>query len=317
MDRAEGALRIAEQGLREARTLRSELLKFTSAKPITSLFLNDDGDLVAVLADGSIRTIGNLKGPPGDPGEKGDKGEPGEAVAGAKGDKGDPGPPGIQGEQGSVGPRGMEGARGTQGERGAQGERGMRGERGEKGERGLEGPQGKLLSVKPFEREKVYYAGEVVTHEGSTYQALRDTGQNVSHGDWACLAHAGRDGADGKPPNVCGTYDANMRYARLDIVALDGAAFIARIDHPGICPGDDWQLISRQGKPGRRGENGERGIRGEKGEKGESGKDAIVPRFVSSEIDKNYNLIVSRSDGSREIIPLRAAFEHYHSETSE
>ena len=69
-----------------------------------------------------------------------------------------------------------------------------------------------------------------------------------------CLARAGGDGCDGRSPIVCGTYDARVKYERLDIVALGGAAFMARRDNPGICPGDGWQLFSRQGQQGRRGE---------------------------------------------------------------
>ena len=61
----------------------------------------------------------------------------------------------------------------------------------------------------------------------------------------------------------------NERYAKLDIVVCDGAAFIARRDSPGIIGvGDGWQMMSRQGKPGRKGDIGERGPRGEKGEPG-------------------------------------------------
>ena len=90
MDRAEGALRVAEHSLHETRTLRAELLKFTNAKPITSLYLDDDGDLVAVLADSSIRTIGNLRGPAGHDGKDGEigpagpAGEPGESIVGER-----------------------------------------------------------------------------------------------------------------------------------------------------------------------------------------------------------------------------------------
>lgn len=69
-------------------------------------------------------------------------------------------------------------------------------------------------------------------------------------------------------PNVCGTYTVDETYRKLDIVAFDGAAFIAKRDNPGICPGDGWQLISRQGKVGRRGEKGATGERGPKGNEG-------------------------------------------------
>lgn len=58
--------------------------------------------------------------------------------------------------------------------------------------------------------------------------------------DWICVAPAGRDGHHGRTPIVCGTYDAREKYQRLDIVASDGAAFIAKRDDPGICPDDGW-----------------------------------------------------------------------------
>ena len=42
----------------------------------------------------------------------------------------------------------------------------------------------------------VTYAAEVRTHNGATYQALRDTGTEPGSDDWICLASAGRDGRD-------------------------------------------------------------------------------------------------------------------------
>jgi len=129
-----------------------------------------------------------------------------------------------------------------------------------------------------------------------------------THSDWVCLARAGRDGLT---PTIRGTYDAYGTYNKLDIVASDGASFVATRDDPGLCPGDGWQLLSRQGKPGRRGEDGAIGPRGERGEEGPP---AVVPKFVSSEIDENYNLIIVRSDDSREVIALRPAFERYYAE---
>ena len=127
-------------------------------------------------------------------------------------------------------------------------------------------------------------------------------------------AFAVEDGLDGRSPDIRGTYDANESYAKLDVVALDGAAFIAKHDNPGVCPGNGWQLMSKQGRQGRPGQPGERGIRGEKGEKGDPSEPG--PRSVSSELDDNYNLIRTMSDGSRDVIPLRAAFEKYHREVS-
>jgi hypothetical protein len=183
---------------------------------------------------------------------------------------------------------------------------------GAAGAAGPPGPPGKLSIAKQFEPDKVNYEGDVVVHNGATYQALRDTGHDVSHADWICLAKAGRDGRDGSTPKVRGTYDVHERYAKLDIVALDGAAFIAKHDDPGICPGDGWQMMSRQGKAGRPGCPGERGPRGEKGD---AGPPAVVPQLIGAKVDEKYNLIRVLSDGSKEVLPLRRAFEQFHQET--
>jgi hypothetical protein len=181
------------------------------------------------------------------------------------------------------------------------------------GPQGPPGKDGKLPIVKVFQKDTVYYTGDVVICDGSTYQALRDTGQNVNHVDWICLARAGRNGSDGRSPNVRGAYDAREKYEWLDVVALDGAGFIARHDNPGICPGDGWQASSRQGRPGRPGEAGERGPRGEKGEKGEPG--ATV---VSWQLDRQrYRISPLMSDGKvGPILELRGLFEQFLSETS-
>jgi hypothetical protein len=176
-------------------------------------------------------------------------------------------------------------------------------------EQRLKAVPGKLPCVKDYAADHVHYEANLVTHAGALWQARCDTVHAPPHGDWACLARAGRDGSDGRSPKVRGTYDAHASYERLDVVALDGAAFIARRDNPGLCPGDGWQLLSRQGRPGRKGERGDPGPRGMPGEPG--------ARFVNSKIDENYNLTILRADNSLEIIPLREAFERYHRETSE
>jgi hypothetical protein len=48
-------------------------------------------------------------------------------------------------------------------------------------------------------------------------------------------------------PTIRGTYDVREDYKMLDIVAMDGGAFIAKHHNPSICPGDGWQLLSPQG----------------------------------------------------------------------
>src|SRR5262249_40064510 len=143
------------------------------------------------------------------------------------------------------------GPQGPPGERGEPGIPGARGEPGDKGEKGDSGPAGKLPIVKAYQLEAVHYAGEVVVHEGATYQALRDTGRAPPHSDdWICLASAGRDGVDGLSPHVRGKFNPRASYKRLDIVAADKGSFIARCDDPGPCPGDGWRMITAHGARG-------------------------------------------------------------------
>lgn len=168
---------------------------------------------------------------------------------------GEPGPPGPPGES-------IAGLPGERGEKGDPGQS-ITGPPGESivGPTGPAGPPG-LLPVAAAWAEGVAYAGAVVTHEGRTWQATRDTGQAPPHGDWICLAERGADGADGRGMNVRGTYSGAADYQALDVVALGGASWVARRDNPGPCPGDGWQMIARQGKAGERGEAGPRGERG-------------------------------------------------------
>jgi hypothetical protein len=172
---------------------------------------------------------------------------------------------------------------------------------------------GKLPVSKIWREESVTYEGEVVSFDGSLYQARKDTAQVPGGSDWICVARAGRDGCDGRTPNVCGTYDAYEKYQRLDIVTYDGASFIARRDDPGACPGDGWQLLS---KPGRQGPAGAVGPRGEKGNKGERGEAA--PTIISWAVDGvHYRAIPTMSDGKPGApLDLRPLFEAYHVETS-
>jgi hypothetical protein len=91
-------------------------------------------------------------------------------------------------------------------------------------EQRLKAVPGRLPPVKSWKPETVFYAGDVVTCDGSLFQASRDTGQSVTHSDWICLARGGRDGHDGLTPHVRGAYDAHKAYARLDIVEYEAQA---------------------------------------------------------------------------------------------
>jgi hypothetical protein len=167
-------------------------------------------------------------------------------------------------------------------------------------------PPAKFPRVKAWEEGSVSYAGDVVTHDGNTWQARRDTAQVPGTADWTCVARAGRDG---ESLTVRGTYDPRDTYAHLDVVAYNGASFCARRSAPGSCPGPDWQLLAKIGK---RGPPGARGIMGLRGERGEA-----APAIRSWEIDRaRYTATPIMSDGSSgPPLELHALFEQFLLET--
>jgi hypothetical protein len=157
-----------------------------------------------------------------------------------------------------------------------------------------------------WQPDVVHYEGTVVAFDGATFQAVKDTGRDPHSDDWICLATAGRDGrdgVDGRSMRVRGTYRADENYAALDIVALNGASFIARPE----CPGEGWQLMSM---PGKRGQHGPRGERGPAGPSGATIK--------SWEIDERYRATALLSDGrAGPTLDLRPFFERFHIELFE
>jgi hypothetical protein len=265
-------------------------------------------------------------GKDGRDGPQGERGVPGESIKGDKGDKGDPGEAvvGPQGLQGPSGPQGERGEKG-QGETGPQGPQGIPGGvglDGKPGERGPEGPPGKLPIAKLW-REGVHYEGNVVIFNGGTFQAKRDTAchplvLDAVHDDWLMLAAPGRDGKDGKNGvdgrslRVCETYDAKAEYHELDVVAANGASFVARCDNPKQCPGPDWQLLARQGQ---RGIAGEKGTKGDKGDPGQVG--ARAPIITAWRLDRGkYTAVPIMSDGKDgPPLELRGMFKQFQEET--
>lgn len=137
----------------------------------------------------------------------------------------------------------------------------------------------------------VQYEGAVRSHDGSTWQALRDTASEPPHEDWTCLAGRGIDGRDGASFNPRRLWAPADEYKRLDVVALNGGSFVALQDDPGPCPGPGWMLLTQQGKRGERGEKGERGDRGERGLPAEP--------VVAMMIDDEGMLTLTNGDGSK------------------
>jgi hypothetical protein len=166
---------------------------------------------------------------------------------------------------------------------------------------------GKLPVSKIWRPESVSYQAEFVCHDGSLWQACKDTAQAPGGSDWVCVARAGRDGLT---PNICGTFNAHETYARFDVVECDGASFIAIRDNPGVpgITGDGWQLMSRPGGRGLAGEIGPRGRKGERGARGEA-----TPTIILWTIDrKRYRAIPTMSDGKVGVpLELRELFEQF------
>lgn len=161
-------------------------------------------------------------------------------------------------------------------------------------EKGEPGTPGTLPMVKAW-TDDVTHEGEVRTHGGATWQATKDTAKEPPHADWICLASAGRDGVDGRSFRIRGTHAEGSEYTALDVVSLNGGAFVAKKDDPGPCPGDGWQLIASQGK---RGQPGERGLPG-RGDKGAAGEP-----LVAGHIDDQGMLTLVNGDGSKVEIDL-------------
>jgi hypothetical protein len=175
---------------------------------------------------------------------------------------------------------------------------------------GPAGPAGKLPIAKEWRRETVYYEGSVVTYDGGSYQALRDTGEppdNETH--WQCLAAPGRDAESLRHR---GTFKEDSKYAAYDVVALNGGSFLALHDKPGACPGPGWQLLAAPGKRGVAGERGPQGDRGPAGVAGPPGKDAAT--VVRWDIGRAaYTITPVMSDGTSGA-PLRGLFEQFLNE---
>lgn len=159
-------------------------------------------------------------------------------------------------------------------------------------EPGKPGAPGKLPLAKAWDGE-VTYEAEVRTHKGALWQAIRDTGREPGHEDWICLATAGAPGKDADQIEIAGTFDPGKTnsYRRLNVVALNGGAFIAKQDSPGECPGEGWQVIAMRGKAGPPGPS-------VKGDAGKSIKGDPGEAVVSMAIDGQGMLTLVNGDGS-------------------
>ena len=216
---------------------------------------------------------------------------------------------GIDGKDGAPGRDGIDGAAGRDGTDGERGEKGLDGQNGEIGPAGPQGLAGKLSVVRDWV-DRIHYDGDVVRHDGATWQARCDTARAPPHEDWACIAARGNDAVW---PKIVGTWREGEAYSFMNIVALGGSSFMARADDPGPCPGDGWQLIASAGRQGKPGPTGERGLPGSCGERGLPG---IAPAILGWKIDRAAYTATPIMSDSSDVAPLqlRPLFEQFHDE---
>jgi hypothetical protein len=219
-------------------------------------------------------------GPAGPPGEAGPRGEPGVGLPGPEGEQGIPGPPGAAGAQGPAGPPGPL------------------------GQRGPAGPPGTFPECRVW-LAGISYQGEVVTHDRSTWCAVRDTAAAPPGADWVLLAEGGRDAPVGR---VCGLYDPNTDYRLFDLVTFNRSEWRARRDNPGPLPGDGWAMSAQAGKSGKPGDPGPAGPPGPIGAPGRTLR-------VTDWAIEDYRAVPIFSDGSvGAALDLRAIFERFLAE---
>lgn len=261
----------------------------------------DTGESIAGPAGEKGDPGESIAGPQGEPGKDGAAGQDG--AAGRDGIDGKDGAPGRDGIDGAPGRDGIDGRAGIDGKDGRDGSDGKDGQDGI-GERGPEGPAGKFSALKEWARG-VHYESDLVTHNGSSYCALRDTAEEPPCADWHLVAARGIDAPVG---TVHARYTEGAAYKRFDLVAFNGGEWRAKRDDPGPLPGDGWALSAKQGKPGQRGEKGDRGERGPSGPAG--------PKIVEWVIS-GYQAVPVLSDGSAgPALNVREILELYHAEVA-
>lgn len=164
----------------------------------------------------------------------------GSAWVAATGTTGPAGPQGVEGQTGPAGPMGPAGPAGPQGATGAAGPQGPQ---GAVGPTGPTGPMGPLGPVGPVGAQGVAGA----------------TGPQ---------GPAGTAGLTWK-----GTYSVAATYQTGDVVASEGAAFVAvTANLTGVIPpGAGWELLAAKGDPGPTGATGATGATGPTGPAGAQG----------------------------------------------
>ncbi len=226
---------------------------------------------------------------------------------GPQGLAGTTGPAGLQGMQG---PQGVVGAAGPAGATGPQGPIGLTGPQGPQGAPGTNGANGSFNFTGPFNSATNYNVYDVVTYNGSTYDATAAIPSGAGTPDvnpsWAVLAQQGAaglqgpigvtgatgsqgpigpqgpqgipgtsNGTGGTGFNFTGTFNSATDYNTYDVVTYNGSTYDATvaIAQGGGTPdvNPNWALMAQQGASGAAGQQGPQGVPGPVGATGSQG----------------------------------------------
>ena len=161
---------------------------------------------------------------------------------------------------------------------------GEKGETGERGEPGRDGRDGRPGEIGP---------------QGPPGEAGA-SGERGLQGESGHTGPKGENGSTAYPGAAKGLYNLEEKYRALDVVAWNGCEWRAAVDDPGPLPGPDWVL-------------GAKGARGKMGPQGPKGDPA--PRIVDISA-RDFELILTTSDGARHVCNLLPVFERYHREAA-
>jgi hypothetical protein len=212
---------------------------------ISEVSVNETGNLIIELNDGTALDAGNIIGPQGPQGERGrdmitdmfinaednlvielNDGSR-HVIDGIKGPQGDQGPRGERGFKGDTGPAGPSGPVGPRGERGARGPQGATGPVGPAGPKGKDGKDGQTPDINPILEKYRLEHSRFVSNVNKTLASLG--GGGVGENDVIKLINKHAPGLTGS-----GTIDSAQVLALLaantaenQVTNLDFGSFVA------------------------------------------------------------------------------------------
>ncbi len=206
---------------------------------VSDVYIDEDGNLIVTLTDGSILNLGKVLGADGKDG-----------VDGTNGKDGKDGVDGKDGKDGTQGPQGEKGEKGDTGAQGPQGEKGADGVDGKDGQDGADGKDG----LTPY-----------IGDNGNWWIGETDTG----------IKAAGTDGVNGKD-GINGRDGVDGKDGKDGADGKDGVNGKDGVDGKDGTQGPQGEK-GEKGDTGAQGPQGEKGADGVDGQDGADGQDGLTP----------------------------------------